>query len=244
MIGSTTGTFSYFHAKDQAVNDFDTTQLQFEIEEPYWEEPLTPVKPGDVIEKDPQVRNTGALPFVTRIRIEERWTLKIPDHATAELPLQMVNEDYVRYYSVPDRSFTSQSLLELLQLDQVKNEHDKSFTLLQYLNSESSGWYKGSSLNSPWFYYDRIIQPTEVSKPIFRAITIRTAQDYIPQDGMSDAQYRELCIAYNTKLSKYNLNLIIYAETIQAEPWAWNDMWGADGSNSDLPIGWDTLNWG
>lgn len=244
LLGSINGTFSFFHVKDEVTNSFDLSQINFEIEEPHWEEPITPIKPGDILEKDPSIRNTGQIDFVARLRIEEVWTLKNPSMADSDTPLKIVDPNYVRYYSTPEYSFTPQILLELLLADRMKAEVEKSFALLGNLNVESSGWYRGSLAGSPWFYYNKILKPTEVSAPIFRAVTIRMAEDYIAQGSMTDAEYRNACMTYNSKLAKYNLDIIIYVETVQAEPWAWNDLWGADSANNDLPTGWDTLSWG
>ena len=47
------GTYSYFSGKDHVVNQLDISELDFVIEEPSWQDPDTPVQPGDVLPKDP-----------------------------------------------------------------------------------------------------------------------------------------------------------------------------------------------
>ena len=72
-------TYSYFSAKDKVVNRLDLSELDFVIEEPSWEEPDTPVRPGDVLTKDPQIDNTGETDFVVRVKLEEALSLLVQD---------------------------------------------------------------------------------------------------------------------------------------------------------------------
>ncbi len=307
LIAVCTSTYSYFSAKDKVVNKLDVSDLSFEIEEPNWEEPNTPVKPGDVLPKDPQIVNTGEISFVTRVRIEEVWTPKDTTDTTLET---MKNKDYVRYLSyVPSTTQpTQQELLEILKEDEGKAEEQKQFALRLNLNAEQNGWYRGSSENSEWLYYNKILKTGERTTPVFNAVTIRTAEDFnklantnvsqtsvlndveaenarilsmneTPTEVTNDTgtsgtstienttnnsaisniasenttelldmptvltdvivdTYQTNIEDYNSMLAKYNLQIYVYAETVQASAFAWNDAWG-----DDLPSDWDS-SWG
>ena len=167
-------TYSYFSAKDKKENAFPVSELTFEIEEPFWEEPNTPIKPGDVLPKDPQIVNTGSIPFVTRVRIEEVWTPKNGNDTSLQ---DMVNQDYVRYFS-SDSQPSAQELLEILKQDKGMEEAKKRFVLRMNLTPNAKGWYRGSSANSEWLYYHKILKTGERTTPVFNAITIRTAEDF------------------------------------------------------------------
>lgn len=258
-------TYSYFSAKDHIVNEFDISKLTFEIEEPEWDPPDTPVKPGDILPKDPQIVNTGQIPFVVRARIQEVWTPK----DTPEAP-DAAMENYVRYFAANTDGdladgvhFLPEKLLEILAGDKGKTaDADHNFALEEHLTpnitnpnkeywdqAKPGNWYRGSGLPteegkdpspSPWFYYDQIVDVGERTEPLFRAVTIRTAEDYLNRDDYeSDEAYKKALAEYNAKLAKYNLDIYVYAEPVQAEPFAWKDAYG-----EDLPVGWDAEHWG
>ncbi|OUQ56111.1 hypothetical protein B5E58_11275 [Tyzzerella sp. An114] len=280
LIAVCTSTYSYFSAKDKIVNELDVSKLSFEIEEPNWEEPDTPVKPGDVLPKDPQIVNTGEISFVTRVRIEEVWTPKDTTDTTLNT---MTNKDYVRYLAKMPQP-TNQELLEILKTDQALSEEQKSFALRLNLNAEGNGWYRGNGepgKKSEWLYYDKIVNIGGRTNPVFNAVTIRTAEDFnkladtavsqaavlseveaknakitddvqnstdtlaisnvveeTPQEETLDMPtvltdvivdtYQTNIEDYNAMLAKYNLQIYVYAETVQANSFAWNDAWGAD----------------
>lgn len=280
LIAVCTSTYSYFSAKDKIVNELDVSKLSFEIEEPNWEEPNTPVKPGDVLPKDPQIVNTGEISFVTRVRIEEVWTPKDTTDTTLNT---MTNKDYVRYLSyVPSTTQpTQQELLEILREDESRTEDKKRFALRLNLNAEQNGWYRGISEDSEWLYYDKIVDIGGRTNPVFNAVTIRTAEDFnkladtavsqaavlseveaknakitddvqnstdtlaisnvveeTPQEETLDMPtvlterivdtYQSNIEDYNSMLAKYNLQIYVYAETVQASAFAWNKAWGYD----------------
>ncbi len=267
LVGISGMTYSYFSAKDQVVNELKTSDLDFEIQEPSWQEPDTPVRPGDVLPKDPLIVNTGQTDFVVRVKIEEVWTRKADAAESAEAPQSMIDPGYVRFFAAnsggegADGAFPAQQLLNILQADQQIQEESKNFALrlnlmpnLQnpntaYWNPENpNGWYRGKGVDgqpSEWLYYNRILQPAQQTDPVFRAVTIRRGQDLyslediIPAEG-EDAQtaYEKKLAEYNALLAEYDLDIYIYAETVQAEPFAWKDAW-----KSDLPAGWD-VQWG
>ena len=41
----------------------------------------------------------------------------------------------------------------------------------------AGGWYRGSGVDSEWLYYNQIVPVTGRTEPVFRAVTIRTAED-------------------------------------------------------------------
>lgn len=55
------GAFAYFTDTDQAVNSFTVGKVQIELQEPSWnaDNPPKNITPNQVIEKDPQIKNTG-----------------------------------------------------------------------------------------------------------------------------------------------------------------------------------------
>lgn len=253
VLAVTGGTYSYFTAADRVENKLVMSQLTFEIEEPEWEEPLTPVKPGDVLPKDLQITNTGEMDFVVRVRAQEVWTLKdgVNPPAADQLPqLQQAMKDGTSHLV---RCFASnregpfkgadQELLNILKADKTRREGEKYFSLLpklcpneqnpakEYWDSSKQGsWYRGKNQDSPWFYYDRIVKPGETTVPLFRAVAIRSAGDYFSYEGVPDVAavfaadpgYSQKASDYNSLLSKYNLDIYIYAETCQAESFAWD----------------------
>lgn len=89
------GTYSYFSGKDHVVNQMDLSELDFVIEEPSWQDPDTPVRPGDVLPKDPQIVNTGETDFVVRVKLQEVWTPKKPDSGLQTLE----NPGYIRFFA-------------------------------------------------------------------------------------------------------------------------------------------------
>lgn len=252
VLAVTGGTYAYFTAADRVVNELDMSRLTFEIEEPEWEQPLTPVKPGDVLPKDPQITNTGEMDFVVRVRVQEVWTLKdgVNPPAADQLPqLQQAMKDetsqLVRYFaSNREGPFkgADQELLNILKADKTRREEEKYFSLLpnlrpnqqnpakEYWDTNQQGsWYHGKEAGSPWFYYDQVVKPGETTVPLFRAVAIRSAGDYFSYESVpnvaavfaADPGYSQNASAYNSLLSKYNLDIYIYAETCQAEPFAW-----------------------
>ncbi|OUQ58674.1 hypothetical protein B5E56_10420 [Flavonifractor sp. An112] len=255
LIAICGGTYAYFTAKDQVVNELDISNLDFEIEEPSWEDPDTPVRPGDVLPKDPQIVNTGETAFVVRVKIQEVWTPKDP---TSELPT-LTNPDYVRYFAADSQipaagtNFSAQQLLDILRNDSQLEEGKKNFALRLNLlpnqtNSnaftneitdmwtQSSGWYRGKNADgtpSEWLYYNQIVEVTGRTEPVFRAVTIRTEEEL-----EAAAELPTGIIFEPPEYEKYNLDIYIYAETVQADAFAWQDAWG-----SELPDGWGTT-WG
>ena len=254
-------TYSYFSAKDKVVNRLDLSELDFVIEEPSWEEPDTPVRPGDVLTKDPQIVNTGETDFVVRVKIQEVWVPKDP----ASTLQQLINPDYVRYFAADTGgegeggAFPAQQLLSILQADGQLDEGVKNFALrldltpnktnpntTYWAQDGTAGWYRGSTQNSEWLYYNQIV-PADGGRtaPMFQAVTIRTAEDVWPLDAITLAPGEDLTQAhaeqlaeYNKLLTQYDLELYVYAETVQADSFAWQDAWG-----TDLPQDWED-SWG
>ena len=259
-------TYSYFSAKDRQINQFELSELDFVIEEPAWEEPKVPIRPGDVLPKDPQIVNTGETDFVVRVKLQEMWT---PKNQDSILPTQY-NRDYVRFFAANqggegvDGGFPAQQLLNILQADRQLEEAQKNFALRLALTPNSShssvfwddsrpnGWYRGSSQSSEWLYYNQIVAVNQRTEPIVQAVTIRTGEDLYSIDDIAadeslegdaysealQAAYEEALKEYNDWLTKYDLEIYVYAETVQADAFAWRDAWG-----QDLPAGWDS-NWG
>ena len=254
------GTYSYFSGKDQVANQLDISKLDFVIEEPSWQDPDTPVRPGDVLPKDPQIVNTGETDFVVRVKLQEVWTPKKPDGGLTSLE----NPGYIRFFAAEqgglgaDGSFTAQQLLDILRADRQVEEEQKNFALRLaltpnktnlnggYWNKQgSAGWYRGSSADSEWLYYNQIVPVTGSTAPVFRAVTIRTAEDVWPIKSVTqeagetlEQAYARVLAEYDKLLTQYNLDIYVYAETVQANAFAWKDAW-----NGDLPVGWDTK-WG
>lgn len=269
------GTYSYFSGKDKVVNQLEISELDFVIEEPSWEDPDTPVRPGDVLPKDPQIVNTGEMPFVVRVKIQEVWTPKTAGNGQNDL----INPNYVRFFAADSEkpaantNFSAQQLLNILAADSQQTEESKNFALRLNLTPNQSnnlsfgldtgaitdmwtiagGWYRGSGVDSEWLYYNQIVPVTGRTEPVFRAVTIRTAEDIyaledivladstLTGDAYSQAleqAYADQLAAYNDLLTQYDLDIYVYAETVQAESFAWQDAWGAD-----LPTGWENT-WG
>lgn len=254
------GTYSYFSGKDQVVNRLAMSGLDFVIEEPSWKDPDTPVRPGDVLPKDPQIVNTGETDFVVRVKIQEVWTPKNP----APMLQTLENLDYIRFFAAnqgeagADGSFTAQQLLDILRGDSQKEEGQKNFALrLSLIPNKTNpnpdywdpqiqdGWYRGSSQGSEWLYYNRIVPAAGRTAPVFRAVTIRTAEDVWPLDKVSPGPDETLDQArakameeYNKLLTQYDLDIYVYAEIMQADAFAWKAAW-----EDDLPQGW-TETWG
>lgn len=259
-------TYSYFSAKDQQVNQFELSQLEFVIEEPSWEDPEVPVRPGDVLPKDPQIVNTGETDLVVRVRIQEVWNPKDPASGLE----QRINPGYVRYFAAnqgglgqDSTTFPAQQLLDILAGDSQLAEGQKNFALRLDLTPNAAnpnptywdpanpnGWYRGVGSDgqpSEWLYYNRIVSPTDWTDPVFRAVTIRTGEDVYSIDDIAvdntltgedysqalEEAYAQQLAGYSDLLTQYDLDLYIYAETVQAEPFAWRDAWG-----DDLPAGW------
>ncbi|MCI7146061.1 MAG: CalY family protein [Clostridiales bacterium] len=55
------GIFAYFTDTDSAVNTFTVGKVEIDLEEPSWDpdNPPTDITPGDSIDKDPQILNSG-----------------------------------------------------------------------------------------------------------------------------------------------------------------------------------------
>ncbi len=254
------GTYSYFSGKDHVVNQLDISELDFVIEEPSWQDPDTPVRPGDVLPKDPQIVNTGETPFVVRVKLQEVWKPKKPNHT----PNQLENPDYIRFFAADqgglaaNGAFTDHQLLTILQKDRQLEEQQKNFALrlaltpnktnsnIDYWDPQGSGgWYRGSSPNSEWLYYNQIVPVTGRTAPVFRAVTIRTAEDVWPIETVTpgagetlEQAYAGMLAEYNKLLTQYDLDIYVYAETVQANAFAWKDAWAGD-----LPAGW-SITWG
>lgn len=254
------GTYSYFSGKDQVVNRLALSGLDFVIEEPSWKDPDTLVRPGDVLPKDPQIVNTGETAFVVRAKIQEIWKPKKPDLTQPTLE----NPDHVRFFAADkggtgaDGSFTAQQLLDILREDSQKEEGQKNFALrLSLIPNKTNpnpdywdllaldGWYRGSSPNSEWLYYNQVVHPAMRTAPVFRAVTIRTAEDVCPLDKVSPGPGETLEQArakameeYNRLLTQYDLDIYVYAEIVQADAFAWKAAWG-----DDFPQDW-TETWG
>ncbi len=253
-------TYSYFSGKDHVVNQVEVSGLDFVIEEPSWKDPDTPVRPGDVLHKDPQIVNTGEMDFVVRVKIQEVWK---PKKAGTGLTVRE-NPDYIRLFAADqgglgaEGAFPAQQLLDILRADRQKEEGQKNFALrltltpnktnpnTPYWNQQGAdGWYRGSSAGSEWLYYNQIVPVAGRTAPVFRAVTIRTAEDVWPLDAVQPGAdetlqqaHNRVMAEYNKLLAQYDLDIYIYAETVQAEAFAWNDAWA-----NDLPAGWNTK-WG
>lgn len=264
-------TYSYFSAKDQQVNQFELSELEFVIEEPSWEEPEVPVRPGDVLPKDPQIVNTGETDLVVRVRIQEVWNPKDPASGLE----QQINPGYVRYFAANQGglgqdsvTFPAQQLLDILALDSQLEEGQKNFALRLDLTPNDfnpnhaywdtanlNGWYRGSGSDtqpSEWLYYNQVVPVAGWTDPVFRAVTIRTGEDVYSIDDMVvdgtltgddyshalEEAYAQQLAGYSDLMTQYDLDLYVYAETVQAEPFAWRDAWG-----DDLPAGWSE-HWG
>ncbi len=246
------GTYSYFSAKDHVVNQLDLAELDFAIEEPSWQNPDTPVRPGDVLPKDPQIVNTGNIDFVVRVKIQEVWKPKKPDSGLSP----MENPNYVRFFASNKNNFSSQQLLDILQRDRQMEETQKNFALrLNLIPNKTNpntaywdpqipqGWYRGKSKNSEWLYYNQVVPAAGRTSSVFQAVTIRTAEDVWPIEAVTpsadetlDQAHARALAAYNKRLSLYDLDIYVYAETVQAD--AWKSVWA-----DDLPVGWETR-WG
>ena len=232
------GTYAYFSAKDQVVNQLDMAELDFEIEEPSWEDPSTPVRPGDVLPKDPQIVNTGEVDFVVRVKIQEVWDPKNPADGLEKL----YDPDYVRYFAAntggegTDGAFTAQQLLNILRNDAQLEESQKNFALRRNLTpnltnpntdywaaNNPKGWYRGTGENSEWLYYNQVVHVNERTDPVFRAVTIRTEDDIRSSLDLPTGIVLEL-----PDYNKYDLDIYVYAETVQADAFAWEGEWGAD----------------
>lgn len=263
------GTYSYFSAKDKVVNQLDISELDFVIEEPSWEDPDTPVRPGDVLPKDPKIVNTGEMSFVVRVKLQEVWTPK----ASGGSQERLLNPNYVRFFAAntgglgADGAFTGQQLLDILRADSQLEETEKNFALRLKLTPNSGstsrywddtlsgGWYRGRGTDgqpSEWLYYNQIVPVTGSTDPVFRAVTIRTGEDLYDMESIDvddtltgdaysqalEQAYAQKLEAYNKLLTQYDLDIYVYAETVQAESFAWQDAWG-----KDLPAGWES-SWG
>lgn len=261
LAAVSSGTYSYFSSKDREQNHLEISELDFVIEEPSWEDPQTPVRPGDVLPKDPQIVNTGEMPFVVRVKIQEVWTPKGEGDGLTE----RLNPDAVRFFAadtgglLDGGNFSSQQLLSILAADrQQQTEDGKNFALRQNLTPNktnphaeywdpngAAGWYRGSSQGSEWLYYNQVVPAGGRTAPVFRAVTVRTGEDCFPLDSISqedgltlEESYEKKLSEYNAFLTRYDLDLYVYAETVQAESFAWQGSWG-----DDLPAGWETA-WG
>ncbi len=253
------GTYSYFSGKDHVVNQLDISELDFVIEEPSWQDPDTPVQPGDVLPKDPQIVNTGEIPFVVRVKLQEVWTPKKESNAANRVE----NPGYIRFFAAdqgglgPDGAFTAQQLLDILQDDSQVGEGQKNFALRLALTPNRTnpspywdqngtvGWYRGRAKDSEWLYYNQIVPVTGRTAPVFRAVTIRTAEDVWPIETVSlgtgetlEQAHARVLAEYNKLLTQYDLDIYVYAETVQADAFAWKDAWA-----DDLPAGWE-MTWG
>lgn len=68
-----TGTLAYFTAEDEAENVFTVGNVAIDLEEPSWDstgsEDAPEVYPGEKLDKDPYVINTGKNPCFVRIKV-------------------------------------------------------------------------------------------------------------------------------------------------------------------------------
>lgn len=66
----TGATLAYFTDNDAKTNTFTVGNVQIELTEPKWEGKVEKVYPGQVLDKDPTVTNTGANPCYVRVKVE------------------------------------------------------------------------------------------------------------------------------------------------------------------------------
>lgn len=66
----TGATLAYFTDNDAKTNTFTVGNVQIELTEPEWEGKVEKVYPGQVLDKDPTVENTGANPCYVRVKVE------------------------------------------------------------------------------------------------------------------------------------------------------------------------------
>lgn len=66
----TGATLAYFTDTKEATNTFTVGNVKIELTEPKWKEDAKNVYPGQVLDKDPTVKNNGANPCYVRVKVE------------------------------------------------------------------------------------------------------------------------------------------------------------------------------
>lgn len=85
-------TLAYFTDKEEDTNTFTIGNVNIELTEPSWVEDVSDVYPGQVLDKDPTVKNIGNNPCLVRVKVE--WPL-LP------VPTDVPADDVVVDYSGP-----------------------------------------------------------------------------------------------------------------------------------------------
>lgn len=126
------GSLAWFTSKDTKLNYFSTGSIKHEIVEVFEEDGLAKnLLPGDEVNKDVWINNTGKSDALLRVKVTPHWSKKTP---------KTNNEDQV------DTSLDT-NLIELVFADGVQKSLDSGI-------EDDTNWILG---NDGYFYYTSIL---------------------------------------------------------------------------------------
>ena len=132
------GTLAYFTADETVANTFTVGNVKIELTEPKWEEngkkEAKDVYPGQVLPKDPTVKNVGANPCYVRVKVDGLDVLgKTADLLikTGALGTDWVihTDDYYYYTKVLEKDAATTAVFETITIPTaLTNEDGKEHT--------------------------------------------------------------------------------------------------------------------
>lgn len=171
----TGATLAYFTDTKEATNIFTVGNVQIELTEPKWEGKVEKVYPGQVLDKDPTVKNTGANPCYVRVKVEGldclggglKIALKTGDEVISS-DWTLHTDGYYYYEKVLEAGKTTDALFDQIVIPTAltnKNgtEHTKEYNIkvtAYAVQSEGSGlaadaavadianWFKTCGMNA------------------------------------------------------------------------------------------------
>lgn len=165
---------AYFTDTDSAVNEFSVGEISIDLDEPSWdsENPPTDIPPGEEIEKDPQVENTGK------------------NSAYVFIKVAMPKDTFIKALDDGTRVESEAALQELFLVKSGDGEYDYLTAgynttdwelLTDYTDSESSDEY-----NYYVFAYKEILGKGETTSTLFDSVKLVNAvEGYIDNNSYS-----------------------------------------------------------
>ena len=127
------GTLAYFTADETVANTFTVGNVKIELTEPKWEETgkeeAKDVYPGQVLPKDPTVKNVGANPCYVRVKVDGLDVLgKTADLLikTGALGIDWVlhTDDYYYYTKVLEKDAATTAVFETITIPTALTNED------------------------------------------------------------------------------------------------------------------------
>ena len=166
VVATVSGTLAYLTATETVTNTFTVGNVEIELEEPNWPDTIPEqILPNQVIEKDPQVTNTGNYGAVVFLKVDvptKNYTHVADDGTVGELSykdvvyLRNINSSEAGSLSVHETSFDENWML--LTGDGYSKINTNDNTGSSYILA-----------------YETILEPGKTTTPAFQNIQIANA---------------------------------------------------------------------